>query len=223
MGSICDRHHGIGADGVLVYQGRNGTVISLDHYDPDGHRSFCLNGARAAVACLIQKNEAPRQGEIHTEGVVLPYGRSDTLIVDLPRRPYRTMVWNSNVSGFFADVGNPQFVTINSMSLADFEETAPKIRNDLKHFPQGTNVNLLISRGADWHIRTYERGVEGFTKACGSGMYAASLVLFGERSLESIRFFADGQGWVKMGLDSKGLSMEGSTRWVASGVWLCGD
>jgi len=225
VSSICDRHHGIGADGILVFRLESDTLY-LDHYDPDGSRSFCLNGIRAALSCLFVKERIPPSGWVHSEGMHLAYEVGRRVKVQLPQRAYTPLVWQAqddgpSLHGFRAQVGNPQFVTIGTLNRTSFERLAPQLRWDLDTFPEGTNVNLVHSVGEDWQVITYERGVEGFTLACGSGIYACALVLAGETGGNSFTFYPDGQGTVHVTVAGEHLFMEGDCRHVATGEWLC--
>ena len=222
---LCDRYHGIGADGVMVLRSIGEDTVVLDHFDPDGSRSFCLNGIRASLGCLGQKGTVPETGSVRSEGMVVPYTLNGNARVTLKKTGYRTMDWEERahrVSGFALDVGNPQFVILETLSEELFEALAPRIRNDLIRFPGGTNVNMVWQSNETWRIKTFERGVETFTKACGSGMLASALVLFGETGQTTLRFKPDGQGSVTVTDKGEHLIMEGATRWVASGEWLCG-
>ncbi|MDJ0834989.1 MAG: hypothetical protein QNK37_00650 [Acidobacteriota bacterium] len=222
---ICDRHHGIGADGVLVFSsGEWGPVI--DHYDPDGSRTLCLNGLRAALAALYEDGRVPIRGIAACEGSKLSYEIDPGVSLRLPCLPYEPHHWQppdggEAVRGFFAAVGNPHFITIESMDRARFRQTAPSIRADPSISAEGCNVNLLKRSGDIWRIVTYERGVEGCTLACGSGMYASALVLMGEFDLQSVTFQPEGHGTVTVTAAGSDLKFEGTTRRVAQGVWLC--
>lgn len=222
---LCDRHHGIGADGILVLKGISGDTVFLDHHDPDGSRSFCLNGARAALNCLRQKSRIAEKGRVVSESVALDYEFGEGARVYLEKYPYQSLRWpngDGGLLGFQVQVGNPQFVILEEMDPHEMEVVAPRIRADTAVFPEGTNVSFPRPMANGWRIRTFERGVECFTKACGTGMHAASLVLMGERQVKEIRFFPDGMGSVRVVDLGDRLLLEGGDRWVASGVWRCG-
>ncbi len=224
ISAICDRHHGIGADGILLFRDLDGTTVFLDHYDPDGSRSFCLNGVRSALSCLYRKGAVPRRGSVQSEGVRSQYEIGKSTGVFLEKVDYEPLLWrgaDTEVPGFRVDVGNPQFVLTHNMTQDRFLQLAPVIRHDRTTFPAGTNVNLVRPVVGGFAIKTFERGVEGFTKACGSGMIASALVLMGEEELDEIRFFPDGKGTVLIRDWNNSLHIEGDTHWVASGVWLC--
>ena len=222
---MCDRRHGIGADGIMVLEGIEGERVRLQHLDPDGSRSFCLNGTRSALACLAHKGLLGGARQAHCEGTDLTFTTGETTRVVLPKAGYEARTWcgaGLEVRGFFADVGNPQFVIIEAMDCDDFRSLAPSIRADRSVFPNGTNVNQVYRRGDGWAIHTFERGVEDFTLSCGSGMLAAAAVLLGECDPGPIHFQPDGKGRVRVDDLGDRLALEGPTGWPASGVWLCG-
>lgn len=223
LAAICDRHHGIGADGLMVVADVSGERLDFHHYDPDGSRSFCLNGIRATLATLHLQERIPSQGKVHSEGVVLDYEIAGHVAVGLPKRSYRPVVWQGSgetIPGYFCEVGNPHFISWDVDELT-FRQLAPRIRADYDAFPEGTNVNWLHQTKDGWQIRTYERGVENFTLSCGSGMYASALVLLGEQKLDEIKFLPEGKGEVATQWREDQLWVWGTACWVASGVWRC--
>lgn len=222
---LCDRHHGVGADGVMVFQGVAGADVRLDHYDPDGARSLCINGIRAALTCLAAKGHVPPEGRVHIQEQQVAYQLAGRVQLRLAGAPYRPMTWRhgkSVLGGFFVDVGNPHFISLAGVPTAQFATWAPLIRADHDTFPAGVNVHLVEPTHRGWRIRSYERGVEDFTKACGSGILAAAIVLTGEGAGDHLSFRPDGRGFVTIQKRKDQFIMEGSAHWVASGVWRCG-
>ena len=221
--AMCKRRHGLGADGIMVFAGCDGNRIRLDHYDSDGSRSFCLNGIRAALACLHKKDLIPGTGLVSSEGVNLDYKVAAHVQITLPVKSVEWLgleVGETTVHGYYCDVGNPQFVITESMPDDQFTRLAPQLRHHA-HFPDGANINLVRSTENNWRIRSFERGVEEFTRACGSGMYAAANVLFCKTEQTSLLFVPDGQGLVRViKKDDENMVLEGPTHHVASGEWL---
>jgi len=217
---ICDRHHGLGADGVMVFRGGGEDVI-LDHYDCDGSRSFCLNGVRAALRCLVATGRIAAAGTVSSEGMRLPYATREETSLILPHRQVRARRWRDRIDGFLVDAGNPQFVIRDLPSGADFLVCARSIRNDLETFPEGVNVNHLVPADNDWSVATFERGVEGLTLSCGSGIYACAMVLIAAGERGPFRFRPAGRGSVVVTPLAEGVRFEGTTRHVAEGVLLC--
>ena len=222
---LCDRHHGIGADGIMIFRGCIGNRVRLDHLDPDGGFSFCINGLRSALFCLFRKGLVADHGVAESQGVNVTYTIDQNVAFLLPVRPVQPLAWSGSgqtVQGFFADVGNPHFITRGPWPPEQWSAIAPVIRADTECFPEGVNVSLIWEVVGGWRIKTYERGVEGFTKACGSAVYASALMLLAESRRDSLRFLPDGRGWLQVETKGADLLMTGSAQWIASGVWRCG-
>lgn len=224
LARLCDRNHGIGADGVMIWRVDNDLIL-MDHYDPDGSRSLCLNGTRSALGCLAAQRSIPTEGRVVSEGQSFDYTvNGSSVCLALPLKPFEARNWENSdcrVEGFYCDVGNPHFVICDSLAQELLPKVAPEIRHDIDNFPDGTNVHLVWWTDEFWRIRSYERGVEGFTLACGSGMYAAALVTMEEEMMDEIIFSPDGQGTVTFQRDGDELRMTGDVAWVASGVLRC--
>ena len=221
VAAICDRHHGVGADGVMVFRGAGDGRVHLDHFDCDGSRSFCLNGIRAALPCLYRKGAIPVAGTVWSEGMTLPYSLTEEARLTLPIRPVTAMSWRGRVAGWTVDAGNPQLVLRDPPSLETFRTLAREIRSDLDTFPEGTNVCRLERMGDLWHVETFERGVEDLTLACGSGIYACALVLIAGGEAGPLTFQPRGRGRVTVTTAGDRLFFEGTTRHVAEGAFSC--
>lgn len=188
-GRVCPRQTSIGADGLLVVQEDN--VIA--HYEPDGSQTFCLNGLRAAAAWIVASGQSEhgrelilrsgdQEAEVHVDCSQLEFEVS----VALPR-PLDVGVKSVSlpqgvlVHGVFVDVGNPQFVVMleTSEQLDDphLMQRARALRWSTA-FYEGSNVAFVAPRGGnEYRIRSYERGVEGETLSCGTGILAAACAL----------------------------------------------
>ena len=228
---ICDRHHGIGADGVMIFQGLAGDLVQLDHLDPDGARSLCLNGVRATLACLHSQGKIRTLGRVRCEGVTAQFKISEKVHLGIPLPEDGWRGWmGANlrkcyedcwIEGHYVDVGNPHVIITQEMELAAFRRLAPKVRAD-GDFPRGANVHWVRLQDDVWNIYSYERGVEGFTLACGSGMLAAAAVLLRQGDHNQITFCPEGEGEVTLAYRDRMIWMSGPTRWVVKGEWLCG-
>ena len=224
IAEICDRHHGVGADGVMVYTGLVEGEPHLDHYDPDGSHSLCLNGLRASLYRLHARGLINDHGTVHSEGLSSGYRIEAEVALWLPMPDFRSLTWRdgqNTLSGFFADVGNPHFVLVDTSTEACFLNLASTIRHDRTTFPLGTNVHRVWPEQGRWRIKSFERGVEDYTLACGSGMYAAAAILMGTRSLDEVHFQPDGKGTTMVRRHGDDLVLSGSCNMIASGVWFC--
>ncbi len=195
---LCPRRLSVGADGLLVvspgHEEDGSPRWEVVHHEPDGGRTFCLNGVRGAAAWLVASGAAPAQDKLRLrcEGVELTArvrGASDrwevSVAVPAPEHPTPREVALPEgvlVLGTFVDVGNPQLVVVlddaEQLEAPDLMRRGRSLRWS-EAFPEGTNVSFVApgGPGGAWRIRTYERGVEGETLACGTGVVAAAAAL----------------------------------------------
>lgn len=182
---LCDRRFGIGGDGLLLLTPSDvpDTEFRMVYYNQDGSRaSFCGNGARCicAFASAVTDGAMMKKGNycrfvaddaIHTARVA--DGWVDLRMVDVDNV-------TTAVRGHFLNTGVPHFVCTmpsqTSLDSVDIMHDAPTIRYDEAFKPNGTNVNYIaIINDDEIAVRTYERGVEGETLACGTGIVASAI------------------------------------------------
>lgn len=176
VASLCNRHFGVGADGLILLENDSSTDFKMVYYNADGNQSsMCGNGGRCIVAF------AKRLGLIDSETTFiatdgLHYATIDKNIVSLQ------MIDVDNVkvmeNAIFADTGSPHHIQIVE-NIEEFPvfETGRKIRNEV-YGKAGSNVNFVEQIDSDtFKIRTYERGVEDETLACGTGVTAAAIAM----------------------------------------------
>jgi diaminopimelate epimerase len=177
VNKLCNRKFGIGADGLMLLQEKDGFDFEMMYYNADGNiGSMCGNGGRCLVQfaydCGIHKNQylfiasdGVHIAEFETNGWVR------LKMIDVEN------VVDQN-GHFILNTGSPHYVkpVNNIMELNAFAE-GRKIRNSTAFAKEGINVNFVEVTGND-HIavRTYERGVEDETLSCGTGVTAAALV-----------------------------------------------
>jgi diaminopimelate epimerase len=182
---ICHRRNGIGADGVLVIERSDKSDFRMWYLNSDGgEASFCGNGGRCAAwfahsigaagkSMTFEAGDGLHQAEVNGHSVKLqmrePRGFDLRFLLELEGRGY---------SASFADTGVPH-VVIPVAELEDFPvaEVGRQIRHHQRFQPEGANANFVEI--ADRHhlkIRTFERGVEDETLACGTGSTAAAVI-----------------------------------------------
>ena len=186
IAQLCDRHRGIGADGVLLLEKpTNRADFRMRYFNADGGEAeMCGNGARcfARFANKVggQKAEisfetpagvisAELKGDLVTLRMTKP---SDLrLNVDLPMAAETRTV-------HFINSGVPHVVIpVAKIDNADVRREGAAVRNHKMFSPNGANVNFMEKRGPnEIAIRTYERGVEDETLACGTGIVASALI-----------------------------------------------
>ncbi|MCB1044252.1 MAG: hypothetical protein KDC35_15025 [Acidobacteria bacterium] len=211
----CHRQLGIGADGVMAVSHCAESNVGLLHYDADGSRTFCLNGTRSALWALYQQGLIDKSGTVSSEGVTASFHVDEWVVLVMSNPPTTRMQLSLDhvtFDGFFVEPGNPQFV------LIDPPESWCAHAKDLRHhrdFHKGANVTYVFSTPMGYRIRTFERGVEGFTLACGTGALAAAAAM----NARSARFVPDGGDWIEVARDGAYAKVTGPTHWVATG-WL---
>lgn len=166
---LCDRFNGVGADGLIVLLPFE-SGIKWEFYNSDGsYAAMCGNGTRAAFLYAFKNSLTNANAKLLTgAGVISGSVDGDTVEVELTS-PVR-LADKFNKEGrewYFYDTGVPHLVSFCD-NLSEFDlNLASKMRQ--KH---NANVNFAEFDGKNLLVRTYERGVEAETNACGTGMAA---------------------------------------------------
>jgi diaminopimelate epimerase len=203
IAQLCDRHRGIGADGVLLLEKpANRADFRMRYFNADGGEAeMCGNGARcfARFANKVGGQKAKISFETPA-GVIAAELKNDLvtlrmtdptdlrLNVDLPGAA-------ENKTVHFINSGVPHVVIpVAKVDDADVLREGAAIRNHKMFSPSGTNVNFIEKRGSNKiAIRTYERGVEDETLACGTGIVASALIFAASEGCEGpVTVFARG-------------------------------
>jgi diaminopimelate epimerase len=169
----CDRHFGIGSDGLIFIENSDTADFKMDFLNPDGSRSFCGNGSRCAVAFFLELTG--KTGPVSFEAVDgLHEGHRDGDVISVRMRD--TAAFSINPFGWFIHTGSPhQLVPVDNPNDIDLKSGGGQIRYNRRFAPGGTNVNFVKIENELVRIRTYERGVENETLSCGTGVTAAGL------------------------------------------------
>lgn len=185
--ALCHRQMGIGADGVMLVVPQGEAELRLHYWNRDGSRAaFCANGTRCAAAFAARRSGLSRM-LLATDVAPVPAevaGTSVTLQLP-PAQPGRWLelpvggaVWR----GFSVTVGVPHLVV--RVSWEDFWARplgdAPALRSHPRLGPEGANVHFAVVREGELWLRSFERGVEAETLACGSGAVAAARLALAE-------------------------------------------
>ncbi len=181
---LCDRHFGIGADGLMVLQMKNGIDFEMLYFNADGKEgSMCGNGGRCIVAFANQLKLIKRE--------------TNFLAVDGPH--YATISENGNLvslqmidvqeiqtdgDAFVLNTGSPHYVLeVENLASKDVYLDGKSIRYNETYNVKGINVNFVEDLGDHYYVRTYERGVENETFACGTGVTAVSMAMAKKKGL----------------------------------------
>jgi len=184
---ICDRHRGIGADGVLAVEKSEGDAdFRFRYYNADGGEAeMCGNGARcfARFARPLLGDEAESMTFDSIAGRIGAHFIGDEVRIELSqpkdlRLNQNLQVLDTSKTVHSVDTGVPHVVEIvNALEEVDIRRWGEALRYHEAFAPRGTNVNFqqVLSPGRI-RIRTYERGVEGETLACGTGVVANAII-----------------------------------------------
>jgi diaminopimelate epimerase len=188
--AVCARGTGIGADGlVFVGPGSTAGAVRMTYFNSDGSRAMCGNAALCTTrlaahlglgnalamrletdAGTFESRAAHPDGraEVRFTAIAAPHAMPDTLLAEGERR------------ATLAVVGVPHLVVVvDDLDRVDVLGRGRPLRHDALLGPAGANVNFVARAQGDgeWRMRTYERGVEGETLACGTGAVAVACVL----------------------------------------------
>lgn len=187
------------ADGFLALDRSQEADFRLHFYNSDGSRAaMCGNGIRCICRFAWEKGLAGESMTVQTDAGILPARRitAEDYRVGMPV-PGSVELWRKPGIAY-TEVGVPHAVCAYAGDLwADAETLRPvfrKLRLDAA-FPQGANINFYTRTGKNSvRVLTYERGVEDFTQACGTGCCAVAAVLWAEGNLPGGRLAAQNRG-----------------------------
>ncbi|WP_207428357.1 diaminopimelate epimerase [Pedobacter sp. SYSU D00535] len=178
IAGLCDRRFGIGGDGLMLLQNKEGFDFEMVYYNSDGQpSSMCGNGGRCIVAFakhleIFEKEtnflavDGPHYATISEEG---NWVSLQMINVEKIERDGEAFVLNT---------GSPHYVSCTS-NLRDKNVFADGrvIRYNERYAKEGININFVEDFGDHYFVRTYERGVEDETYACGTGVTAVALAM----------------------------------------------
>ena len=222
---LCDRRFGIGGDGLILLQNQAGYDFEMLYFNADGRESsMCGNGGRCIAAfahdlglvddyCRFLAIDGPHEARIST-----PFtGQPTAYWIELKMADVPT-IERQDADTYILNTGSPHYVRfVDKVDGLDMVAAGRAVRYSERFQDQGINVNLVETTATGLRIRTYERGVENETLACGTGVTAAALayalrnpatdgaaetVVEAQGGHLAVRFEADGAGFRE--------------------VWLCG-
>jgi diaminopimelate epimerase len=227
--AVCDRRRGVGADGLVHLAPADDGAVRMRYYNADGsHADMCGNAALCATRLAVRLGLASPDrvvlatdaGQLESRcvgpGWMAELRFPETGIpgpVDLP-------LLEGETAAFHGTIGVPHVVlVVDDVASVDLVGRGRALRFHPRFAPAGANINFLGRTNdseASWALRTYERGVENETLACGTGTIAAAIALA-----------TAGLGELPVRIRSaSGLiySVSGALETArATDVWLCGE
>jgi len=175
---LCDRRFGIGADGTLFLQKHNGYDFEMVYYNADGKpSSMCGNGGRAIVAFAKRLGIIDHKTKfIAADGSHHAQINSAGNLISLQMRDVESIVMDGDA--YVLDTGSPHYVKlVDGLKKIDVNKDGAGIRNNSTYRESGINVNFVERADDGFNVRTFERGVEAETYACGTGATAVALAM----------------------------------------------
>src|SRR5690606_1237289 len=229
---FCPRRFGVGADGLLALSAPQeaGHDFRMDYVNPDGSRAgMCGNGARclARFARAAGLTSEPltflTDDGVYTASVPEDSAAPVRLFVPKPKHfdPERRLEQGGTVPYVWTGTHHAVIV-VRDVESVNVEKTGRRIRHDRAFAPEGTNVNfveVVEAEPARVRVRTFEKGVEAETLACGTGALAAAVVprLLGQVGGEEVEVQARG-GTLRVGFRLDGTAAQP----VVRDLWLEG-
>ena len=186
IASLCDRHRGIGADGILLLERpSNHADFRMRYFNADGGEAeMCGNGARCFARFANKVAGAQRKISFETPAGVISAELVGDLVTLQMTEPTDLQLniklpgANENKTVHFINSGVPHVVIpVLQIDDVDVRQNGSAIRSHKMFSPRGANVNFIEKRGPKKiAARTYERGVEDETLACGTGIVASALI-----------------------------------------------
>lgn len=230
---VCHRNRSVGADGLIVIVKSRKADFKWRFFNADGSEAeMCGNGSRCAARFAVLRKIAPKKMAFETlAGIIHAEVKKDTVRVQLTgasdlRQNIRVPVAGGIRTGHFVNTGVPHLIYISdNLDKEDVQAVGSASRWHELFKPAGTNVNFIQIDGPHkLRIRTYERGVEGETLACGTGAVAAALIAASlVRAKSPVTVTTRGGdrlvvSFVQDGEEFTGLHLEGKAEVVCEGT-----
>jgi diaminopimelate epimerase len=178
VSQLCNRRFGIGADGLMFLTKHEDYDFEMIYYNADGNiGSMCGNGGRCIVSFakhlgIIDSEtnflavDGPHYAKISENGDWIELQMIDVEMV------------NRDGDAFVINTGSPHYITeVKNLEKMDVFNAGKEIRNNNTYKEVGINVNFVEDNGDHLFVRTFERGVEDETYACGTGVTAVAMAM----------------------------------------------
>lgn len=212
---LCDRRFGIGADGLMLLQLKEGYDFEMIYYNADGAEgSMCGNGGRCLTAFARQMNIIDK-----TARFLATDGFHEAVItendwVELKMKDVNEIEKTADYA--ILNTGSPHYIKWdNNVETTDVFSTGKLIRNSTPFLTNGINVNFVQVHSTHLNVRTYERGVEAETLSCGTGVTAAAIASSNKESGQQEKRVVTPGGELKV----KFFKISDTS---FANIWLCG-
>ena len=177
VSKMCNRHFGIGADGLMLLQNKDGYDFEMIYYNADGNiGSMCGNGGR----CMVKFAHDIGIVKLNYHFLAIDGAHDATIENDNYIHLKMKDVNNVNLQESFAtlDTGSPHYIAFSeNIDAIDIVTVGRSIRYSDPFAAEGININFVEKKDDNTiAVRTYERGVENETLSCGTGVTASALV-----------------------------------------------
>jgi len=178
---LCNRRFGIGADGLMLLETTPDADFRMIYYNADGNEStMCGNGGRCIASFALHQNIAAKKMKFTAIDGIHEAEIHDDKSVSLQMTNIDKIEYYDD--HFELNTGSPHYVQfVTDVADADIVKAGRRIRNFNRFAPKGINVNFVERFDTFLKIRTYERGVEDETLACGTGVTAAAIASVGNQ------------------------------------------
>jgi diaminopimelate epimerase len=222
---LCDRQNGVGADGLIVLIPHNKYDFEWEFYNNDGsHAKMCGNGSRACAHYAYINDIASKKMSFLTGAGVISaevkkaHGKRKAIVLSelTPPNILDENIEFNGSSWWFLDTGVPHLVKfVQDISEFDLDE-ARQMRNKYN-----SNVNIaFIDENKNLKVRTYERGVEDETLACGTGIAACFYRAFKEGNVsDKIEVYPSSGDTLYLGFNGKTITFKGEVVNTFNTLW----
>jgi len=216
---ICHRQDGVGADGLIVILPHAKYDFEWQFYNSDGSTAeMCGNGSRAAAHYAYTHNLAPKKMAFLTEAGVI-HGEVDGDMVLSELTPPKILLQDIEFHGknwWKIDTGVPHLVSFTD----DIENFNIDEARELR-YKYNANINIVFIDGENLRVRTYERGVEDETLACGTGMAACFYRAYKENKIKnSVEVYPKSGDTLYLGINDKTITFKGMVKKTFETEWV---
>jgi len=176
---LCDRHFGIGADGLLLVRHSEGYDFGMTYFNSDGSEAtFCGNGGRCITAYAFANGISDINCRfLAADGVhhaTVKEHSGQVMLIELGMKD--AVIYSQEKDFYYLNTGTYHVVKfVDNPDEVDVVESGREIRFDARFEPHGTNVNFARIFKNELYVRTYEKGVESETLSCGTGVTASAI------------------------------------------------